>query len=58
MAEKRPHNPALKRNMEVIRRFEKSLLSGGLTQGRMAKYLANLRTLSEHMSRDFEEDTK
>jgi site-specific recombinase XerD/ribosomal protein L40E len=58
LADKRLHNPVSKRNAEVVRRFERALLSEGLTPGRVVKYLAGLKTLAEHLVTDFEDATK
>ncbi|MEM3637269.1 MAG: hypothetical protein QXX17_03905 [Conexivisphaerales archaeon] len=47
-----------KRDRELIVSFANALLSAGLSTGRVAKYVAHMKVLREHMRCDFEKATK
>lgn len=58
LAESKLHNPILERNRELLKDFEKQLLSEGLTAARVTKYLDTLRRISDMLGRSFEEATE
>jgi len=57
-AERRLHNPLSRRNWELIKRFESSLFSEGLSVRRVEKYLDTLRKICEVLGKDFDEATR
>ncbi|MEM3027401.1 MAG: phage integrase N-terminal SAM-like domain-containing protein, partial [Candidatus Bathyarchaeia archaeon] len=56
-AELKLHNPMRERDRELLEEFKKNLLSEGLTEARVAKYLDTLRRVSEMLNKPFEEAT-
>jgi site-specific recombinase XerD len=51
-------NPLSERDAEVLRMFERQLLSEGLSAGRVAKYLHHLKVVAEMLGKPFEEATR
>ncbi len=51
-------NPLSGRNVELIRQFERQLLSEGLSDARIVKYLRMLKRLGELLGKGFDEATK
>jgi len=49
------HNPLSKRNVELIRLFERGLFSEGLSAARVKKYLDHLRKVGEWLGKSFDE---
>ena len=49
------HNPLSKRNIKLIRLFERGLFSEGLSAARVKKYLDHLRKVGEWLGKSFDE---
>ncbi|MEM2883692.1 MAG: site-specific integrase [Nitrososphaerales archaeon] len=57
-AEKKLHNPLSARNVELVKEFEKSLFSEGLSAVRVEKYVNTLGKLGEMLGKDFDRVSK